>query len=292
MTAIPFAYYQEFMPDRTGEERILRYAVTGGVPKYIELFDDALDIYEAISKHILDRSAFLYAEPEFLLSKEVAEVGSYFSILKTIAAGASKLSEIASRLEVRQSSLTRYLKTLAELDLVEREVPITDENAEKSKSGQYRIKDYFIRFWFQFVYPYRNLLETGREEYVMKRIREHLIDNHVSYVYEAICREKLWDYNGAFATFNRVGRWWNKNTEIDMVAYEQAGTDMVFGECKYSTAPKGTELLVTLQEKAKAVPWNKENRNEYYILFSHGGFTDELKQKAAEDPRIMLVSEL
>ena len=288
MTQIPFSYYYEFMPSKTEDELILNYAVTGGVPKYIELFTDTEDIYSAISRHILNQNSFLYAEPEFLLGKEVSEIGSYFSILKTIAAGSRKLSEIASRIEVRQTSLTRYLKTLADLDLVEREVPVTEENAAKSKSGQYRIKDNFIRFWFLFVYPYRNLLETGQEAFVDQRIRQHLIDSHVSYVYEAICREKLWERNGEFAEFDRVGRWWNKDTEIDIVAYHSAGKDMLFGECKYSVQPKGIDVLVSLRKKAILVPWNKDRRTEWYVLFSRSGFTDELQQLAATDGHIRL----
>lgn len=35
---IAFKHYHEFMPELTIEEQIERYAVTGGVPKYIELF--------------------------------------------------------------------------------------------------------------------------------------------------------------------------------------------------------------------------------------------------------------
>lgn len=41
----------------------------------------------------------LCAEPNFLLRREVSEVGSYFSIMKAIAAGNSKLSKIAGVLE-------------------------------------------------------------------------------------------------------------------------------------------------------------------------------------------------
>ena len=40
-----------------------------------------------------------------------------------------------------KASLTKYLKTLMDLDLVEREVPVTEENPEKSKKGLFRIKE-------------------------------------------------------------------------------------------------------------------------------------------------------
>ena len=107
------------------------FAVTGGVPKYIEQFSESKDIYTTIQRNVLNRSSYLYDEPYFLLQQEVSEVGSYFSVIKTIAAGNSKLSAIAAVLEVKAASLTKYLKTLIDLDLVEHEVPVTEENPEK-----------------------------------------------------------------------------------------------------------------------------------------------------------------
>lgn len=61
------------------------YAATSGVPKYIEMFHSKKDIYQAISKNDLQKSSFLYDEPNFLLQREVNEVGSYYSLIKTIA---------------------------------------------------------------------------------------------------------------------------------------------------------------------------------------------------------------
>lgn len=112
---IPFAYYHEFFPEKSRRELIEWYAVTGGVPKYIELFSGSQDLYQAIQANILNRSGYLYDEPHFLLQQEVSEVGSYFSIIRSIAAGNQKLSAIAATLEVKSTSLTKYLKTLIDL---------------------------------------------------------------------------------------------------------------------------------------------------------------------------------
>lgn len=287
---IPFSFYHEFYQDLSEDACILRYAVTGGMPKYIELFHDNVDIYQAIRENVVSRNAFLYAEPEFLLQKEVSEIGSYFSLLKTMAAGNHKLKKIASVMEMPQTSLTKYLKVLSELDIIEREVPITEENPEKSKRGLYYIKDNFIRFWFRFIYPYRGMLEAGQEEYVMEKIKSTFIENHVSYVYEDICREKVWSLNGKGVEFNRVGRWWDgSNVEIDIVAYNSMGKDILFGECKYSVNKKGLEVLRQLKQKAKAVLWNRDDRKEKYVIFSRSGFTDELLEYAAGDEDVWLV---
>ena len=86
----PFRYYSQFFPNRSEKELIEMYSVTGGVPKYIELFSECDDIYCAIKKNILNPSGYLYDEPHFLLQQEVSEIGSYFSPIKAIAAGNSK----------------------------------------------------------------------------------------------------------------------------------------------------------------------------------------------------------
>ncbi|MCR4764231.1 MAG: ATP-binding protein [Lachnospiraceae bacterium] len=286
---IDFSHCCEFNKDLTMEEQIEQYAVTGGVPKYIQIFDRQGDIYSSIREHILSSGSFLYAEPEFLLQKEVSEIGSYFSVLKTIAAGNHKLGRMASALEVSQSGLTPYLRTLVELDIIEREVPITEEHPEKSKMGLYRIKDNFIAFWFKFVYPSKSMLESEKIQFVEDRLRQNFIDNHVSYVYEDICREDTWNVLSEGISINRVGRWWGSgDVEIDIVAYDSTGNDMVFGECKYSMQRKGLEIINKLQEKAKAVDWKKETRREHYLIYAKSGFTDELLEYAAQRDDVIL----
>ena len=105
---IPFQYYHEFFPEKNRRELIEMYSVTGGVPKYIELFSENHDIYQSVQSCILNRSGYLYDEPYFLLQQEVTEIGSYFSIIKAIAAGNSKLSAISAMLEIKATSLTIY----------------------------------------------------------------------------------------------------------------------------------------------------------------------------------------
>ena len=290
---IPFRHYHEFFPGKSERELIEYYAVTGGVPKYIELFYDHKDIYKAIESNVLSKSSFLYDEPNFLLQREVGEVGSYFSVIKTIAAGNQKLSKISAALEIKQTGLTKYLKTLINLDILEREVPVTEENPEKSKRGLYKLKDNFMLFWFKFVFPNLGYLELGRKESAMKKIRANLIDSHTAYIYEDICIEKMWQLNFGNAwdfNFDKAGRWWNNNAEIDIVAIDSGGNDIVFGECKYRTEKAGVEVLNQLENKAEQVEWKKSDRKNHFILFCIGGFTDALTQLSKERDDLILTN--
>lgn len=291
---IPFAYYDQFFPDKSRKELIEMYAVTGGVPKYIELFSESKDIYSAIGKCVLTPSGYLYDEPHFLLQQEVSEVGSYFSIIKAIAAGNCKLSAIAAVLEIKATSLTKYLKTLIDLDILEREVPITEENPEKSKKGLYKIKDNYLRFWFQFVYPNMSFLESGHRAVVMDKIRKSLVRNHTAFVYEDVCKERMWDLNAEGVWpfhFSKLGRFWDSKDEIDIVALDPEDKNMILGECKYWQEPMGVSVLRNLEAKANAVPWEKGKRKVWYVLFSVSGFTDELRNEAASRTDVTLCSE-
>ncbi|WP_233185624.1 DUF234 domain-containing protein [Thermotoga sp. SG1] len=75
-------------------------------------------------------------------------------------------------MEVAQHKLSYYLSRLVDIDLLEREVPVAERSPEKSKSGLYRIKDYFLDFWFKYVYPYRSYIEIGQTDFVIDMVKK------------------------------------------------------------------------------------------------------------------------
>lgn len=293
---ISFSHYGEFFPSMPEENLIPFYAVTGGVPKYVESFENSTDVYEAIRTNILNKQSYLYEEPYFLLQNEVSEIGSYFSIIRAIAMGNHKLAEISTYLKIKQTSLTKYLKILIDLDLIEREVPVTEKNPEKSKMGLYRITDNFISFWFQFVYPYRSFLERGDEDYIKIQLQKMFVPNYVSFIYEEICREKMWKFasDGIWDFhFDRLGRYWGPICgEVDILAIDTTGGNMIIGECKYSNTPKGIELLHSIEEKAQKLKNAAGCNTIKYIIFSKSGFTKTLLEEAKNNKDLTLVKEL
>ena len=138
MKQIPFRFYRDFFSKEIGRRELVElYSVTGGVPKYIESFRGVDDVYRGIEKSVLNSSSYLYDEPNFLLSKEVSEVGTYFSILKAVAAGNRKSGEIAAALNVRQTGLSKYLKVLGQLPPVL--VPVRPAGSELPGIGSWGV---------------------------------------------------------------------------------------------------------------------------------------------------------
>ena len=126
----------------------------------------------------------------------------------------------------------------------------------------------------------------------MNKIRKGFISSHVAFVYEDICREKMWGLSGQDTWpfyFSKIGRYWDSKTEIDVVALDPDGKNMILGECKYWKDPVGINILRDLEEKSKAVNWNKASRKTWYVLFSSAGFTTELETLAEKREDVLLV---
>ncbi|MCL1805327.1 MAG: ATP-binding protein [Clostridiales bacterium] len=286
---IDFQHYGKFYDRLPYRELVERYAVTGGTPKYIELFEGNADIYQEIERHILDRQSLLFEEPVFLLQHEVSEIGSYFSILRSIAAGNHRLGKICADLGVKETSMPKYLRTLIDMHILEREVPVTEKNPERSKMGLYRIRDHFLRFWFLFVYPEKARLELSDTSFVMDKIRASFVENHAAYVYEYICQSEMWRLaEQGKVRIGKLGRWWNNQDEIDIVGLDNDSSEITFGECKFRNRPMDVDVFESLLSKKELVLWNKGNRTERFILFSISGFTDRLRDLAANRGDLLL----
>ena len=190
--------------------------------------------------------------------------------------------------------MTKYLKTLIDLDILEREIPITEDNPEKSKKGLYRIKDNYLRFWFAFVYPNMSFIESGHSRIVMDKIRQSLVPNHIAFVYEDICRERMWELNANRAwpfNFTKLGRYWDVRAEIDIAALDPEGKNLILGECKYWKEPVGIDVLRDLEAKSACVAWERSARKVWYVLFSASGFSDELTALTAARRDVLLCDE-
>lgn len=269
LEAIEFEYLKEFFPSKSNEELIELYSILYGVPKYLEMFIDSGNIFNSIEKNILNPNGYLYNEPQFILQNEVNEPITYFSILEIIANGEHKIGNIAGKLDKNVQNITSFISKLIELDILYKDVPITETNPLKSKKGLYFIKDNFFRFWFTYVLPYKSQLEMGNTSFVLKKIKENF-NGFVSPVYENLAiLYMLKNYN-----LLKCGRWWDKNVEIDAVGI---GEDfLIVAECKYSNKKVGIDILYDLQKKAKKI--NSNLSVKHLILFSKSGFTDALQK--------------
>jgi AAA+ ATPase superfamily predicted ATPase len=178
----------------------------------------------------------------------------YMDILTAIAQGNTQLTEISNKTGINRENISTYLKTLETLDLTERITPVTDPNAKK---GVYHIKDPFFQFWFRFIRPNKRQLELGLENNLWISIQTGF-NQHLGHIFEEVCMEIIADYgvnNKLPIRLDGVGRWWKKDTEIDILAYERRGKTLLI-EVKWSELSylDCKRLLNELTVKASKIP--------------------------------------
>ncbi|MFM7281772.1 MAG: AAA family ATPase [Planctomycetia bacterium] len=158
----------EFFPEWKLEDRVLAYAVLGGMPAYLRRFDAERSLLENIARECLRPEGYLFDEVQFLLSSELTQPATYNSILASLARGADKVGEIALSVGIDSPTANKYLSVLRDLRLVEREVPLTDPDPLRSRKGTYRLADRFLAFHFRHIQPNASLIHAGRGPRVLE----------------------------------------------------------------------------------------------------------------------------
>ncbi|HKX46491.1 MAG TPA: ATP-binding protein, partial [Planctomycetota bacterium] len=158
-----------FTPRYAPRERVLAYAIAGGMPAYLRRLDDARSLRENVLREVLRPEGYLFDEVQFLLRSELTQPATYNSILRAVAGGSERLGDVALTVGVDSTTANKYLSVLRELGLVERHVPLTDPDPLRSRKGTYRIADRFLAFHFRHVQPHLSLIEAGRGERVWER---------------------------------------------------------------------------------------------------------------------------
>ncbi len=272
LKSVRFRYLSEFLP-RLGKLELMElYASFGTIPKYLQMVDPNKTLLQNIEDNILNKNSYLYSEGMFLLKQEINDVGSYFAILESISKGNTKVGDISSNLGLHSSHLPRYLGKLMELDIVQKEVPITETNPLKSKLGRYRIKDKFLNFWFYYVYKNMSYLELGLTQTVIDEIKMNFNDRFVSFAFEDYCQEEILQDPLKYLSFvpKRVGRWWNNQEEIDIVAMDDE--NICFIECKWQNKSDKSKVEEALVKKSKAV---KHDKKEHFLVMTKEDYLKE-----------------
>ena len=100
-------------------------------------------------------------------SQEVQEPSVYYSIMEAIASGAVRANEIAQKTGEEAAKCLKYIRVLAELGMLWKEVPFGEKYT--SRKTMYGIADFMFRFWFRYVSENRTLLETGAQKAVWEK---------------------------------------------------------------------------------------------------------------------------
>ncbi len=291
----------KFFPGYSARDKVLAYAVLGGIPHYLKQWSTELSIGENIRRNILTKGCVLYSEVEFLLHQELRETSIYNSIIEAVALGSTRLNDISQKSLVDDTSKTSvYLKNLIELGIVEREFSVDAKLKEHANSnrGIYRLTDNFFRFWYAFGFGNYSQLEDGDTDGVYEYVVKPALHEFASYAFEDVCREfvrGMQKKNQLPFRYARMGRWMGKTTvrdekaanglrtaetEIDILCIDRNAEEYLVGECKFKGTPFSYSEYLNTMAKLTLL---KKKAEFHYALFSESGFDKRIIAGAEEN---------
>ena len=288
----------KFFPHYSARDKVLAYAVLGGIPHYLRQWNPEISVGENIKRNILTKGCILYSEVEFLLHQELRETPVYNSIIEAVALGNTKLNDISQKSLVEDAPKTSvYLKNLIELGIVEREFSVDAKMKEQAYSnrGIYRLTDNFFRFWYAFGFANFSQLEDGDADGVYQYVIEPALHEFAAFAFEDVCREFIRQKqkkNELPFRYSKMGRWTGKRTvrdekaagglrtaetEVDILCIGRGAKEYLVGECKFKNSPFSYSEYLDLQ--AKLLPL-KDKTRFWYALFSESGFDEKIIAEA------------
>jgi len=206
---------KDYSPKYTKEDLLSFFAITGGVPKYVELFCDnnALTLKKMVEYAVRENSPFTEEGRNLLIEEFGKNYATYFSILGAIAEGINTQNQI--QMLVGGKSIGGQLKRLIEdYEVLSRMRPIFSNSG--THAVRYEIKDPFIKFWFYYFDRNRALIEIRN----FGHLRKIVLENFPTYsgdMLERYFRQMLAE-SGEYV---EIGSWWKPGKEqyqIDIVA--------------------------------------------------------------------------
>lgn len=289
----PFTYFEaiQMFDSYNAEDVALLYAVTGGIPAYIEAVNSQKSMDENLKELFFKPSGRLYEEATNLLKQELRDPSSYNAVVSAIAQGRTRINGIADVTGLESGAISNLLASLVSLGIVKRQTPVTD--GEKSRKSIYEICDFYFRFWYAFVFRNRSLIERGLGSLLYEERVKGQLSQFMETVYETISLDYLFTQKGRKCLPfipEKIGRWWGNNPltrreeEVDIVATGQ--DEILFCECKWQNQKVDCSVLSDLVAKSAHFAY----KQKHYALFSKAGFTDGCREQANTLENVALIS--
>jgi AAA+ ATPase superfamily predicted ATPase len=284
---LPFGVTAAYFPTYSAAERIAIYAIFGGIPAYWRRIDPKRSISENIRHELLVPNNLMQAEPRLLLQDFVREPDNYIAMLNAIANGYRTQKEIMRFSGLAQGHVSSYLALLEDSGFVERRIPVTA--GPRSRLSRYHITDPYLRFYYRFLSPYLTQLALGVDTSVLNVIKRHLLDFIGTHTWEEVCREwvlRAGGKEGLPFIPDRVGSYWDKDAQIDVVGINRMDKTIVLGECKWSPKVTKTSVMEELIKKTDSVVPKDGHWKVLHIGFARGGWSEEATLWAASDREV------
>jgi uncharacterized protein len=198
------------------------YLVSGGLPLILDEWPQGAGLWDYLARAVTRPTSALLVSGERTLAAEFPVEAQARTVLSAIGHGERTFSLIAREAGgLHPGSLTRALELLTSRRIVAMDVPLS---TRPSRDTRYRIADPHLRFWLSFLGPGLSMIERGRGDQVLEKIRTSW-PSWRGRAIEPVVRESLLrlDQGVLPAGTDAIGGYWTRTNdpEIDLVGADR-----------------------------------------------------------------------
>ena len=271
------------LKDYQSNEQLLElFLIFGGIPEYLQRVDLQSSIPNILSSLFLSSNRYFYNELDKIFVSHFGRNPVYKQIVMLLSKQ-KNLSKLEIEKGVRLSSggrISEYLEDLAISGLVEKYTSLLSKN----NRVRYRIKDNFLRFYFNFfgnieinsLIPSKNasldsILPQARYSIWKALAFEYFCQGH----HEVISEEL-----GFSAVKYRCGSWFKggkPGAQIDLL-FERADKIATLVEVKWQSRPVGVKIIDEVKKKTEVLR-ESHSINTEAVLITVGPVTKDLVEQ-------------
>ena len=178
----------KFYPDKSAYDKVAHYAVFGGSPFINQALNPDATLQENIIGTVLNPMSPVYLYANQLVFSDNALNINTERIFSVLGNDRKRYTEIEDALGVKKTgNLAKQIKTLTDLDILSRRIPINKPN--DNKKATYELSYNLLRFYYTFVYKNASAFQVlGADAFYDEFIAPVLTD-FIARRFEDICRE-------------------------------------------------------------------------------------------------------
>lgn len=261
------------------EQAIEYFAVFGGMGWSVDL---SKPLEELIEEKVFNNYRYIHGD----LAKITQSNRNYHAVMSALAVGDRREYSAFKRAGVSREEGEESIRFLVDNGLLVREKsqeqPI-DEHEVVADRFHFTLP--FMRFWFSCVSPYYKGIREGDYSEAKERWG-HMKHEFFDLVYGQLVME-LVKRSFREEPIEKIGSYWDKNGEIDILARTKSGK-IVAGGCRYAKSKANKSELTKLKEKCAKAELNPD----IFVIFSKNGFSSELKKEKGDGLRLFALKNL
>jgi uncharacterized protein len=276
-----------FLNKRSHRESLEAYMTVGGVPRYLELFNDKLSVLLNLQRLAFHPQGYLFCDFDKIFVSHFGKNPVYKKIILSLAKHnfLTRNQLITQGYETSGGRMTEYLEELLLADFIEKYQPL--DRPITSKLCRYRLKDNYLKFYFKFLLPFQKKIKNSF--FVKKPLNLNMHQPYriwLGLAFEKFCydnHELLANKLGFSAVDYQYGSWFRREEQqtgcqIDLL-FLRSDKVITLCEIKYQTRPIGLDVIQDVLKKIELLNY-KKNYTVEPVLITASPPTNKLLQES------------